>query len=858
MEPRVVYLRPIGETSDRERTSRLFGGRVPESEQFRRYFGRAVNAATIENALTAAHCGYLRDLVDLGKETLGVDGHLASVVGRRIRSVATLPVHFEPATGDGINDRTAETIARFVQAQWDYVPNPALVLTSITWGLYDGRSCQEKIWRELPAVVGSDSPKWGIGSIAWVHPRRLALGPQREIRIRDDVWSWGQFEPRGFDTSSAPEKFITFAPRLFNDYPEREGLLPRALYFPWFKRFTYRERLALMEVYGKPWRQIEVMPDAQVTPEDLDSARAHAEQLGGNAVGALGRGLRLVYDQPEKGAGEIHERLIQDIDDELSKLVLGVTRTTDAASDGLGGQQSRVHQDSEEMVFRSDCVAISDVLTEQFAVDLVRLNWGESMLAYAPRAVVVYQPPEDPRTAAEVTRVAVTVGPVRRDEAYKRLGFTVPSPDDDVIAQQQVSVGPFGQDVPVGPGANAPKLQIGVAITESITTVNELRSLLDPPMGPLKLPSGVDDPDGWLTITEFKSKRSAKGEAEGEDAAVDAPEADEADDARQRNAFIAATALRRAVHFSAQPETVNGTPEVLVDAGVREGSRQTGKWADALAASVEGVTEPGAAFEALTRAARGLSMSEFARVAERRIMHAVMLGAMDSAWEVAHDEDVALVEFSRRYRLSAEPDQRFVVRPFAEALKLFRERDIVTKDRFNQLTNAAKRRAFTIARMARTEMLAVAHAELSRQIETTESSLKAFRDKLEARLGAAGWTPANASHVETIFRTNIVGAHSAGRHAQMTEPAVMELRPVWEWVGVGDDRQRPNHAAAAGTVLPATHEFWTVAFPPAGYNCRCRVVSRGKAHLDRVTSVPSGVPDPGFTAGTPTLLSSDF
>lgn len=50
----------------------------------------------------------------------------------------------------------------------------------------------------------------------------------------------------------------------------------------------------------------------------------------------------------------------------------------------------------------------------------------------------------------------------------------------------------------------------------NVVTVNEARSRANPPLGNLKKPSSSeDDPDGFLTVAEFKAKRSAKGEATG-------------------------------------------------------------------------------------------------------------------------------------------------------------------------------------------------------------------------------------------------------------------------------------------------------------------------------------------------------
>lgn len=45
---------------------------------------------------------------------------------------------------------------------------------------------------------------------------------------------------------------------------------------------------------------------------------------------------------------------------------------------------------------------------------------------------------------------------------------------------------------------------------------------------------------------------------------------------------------------------------------------------------------------------------------------------------------------------------------------------------------------------------------------------------------------------------------------------------------VGDSNVRPDHAALEGVCLPVDDPFWTIAYPPNGWNCRCRVLRVAK------------------------------
>jgi hypothetical protein len=260
---------------------------------------------------------------------------------------------------------------------------------------------------------------------------------------------------------------------------------------------------------------------------------------------------------------------------------------------------------------------------------------------------------------------------------------------------------------------------------------------------------------------------------------------------------------------------------------------------------------------------------------EQAIIHGAMAGALDSLEEREREEPEPIKAYARARTILAKRDVPFTQQPFAAAIEAFSKRDIVPRATFDALSAAAKQKAFTVAGLATEELLGDAHAELDRQLKASPEhtykdpetgkwvykgpNLREFRKFAEKRLESAGWTPSNPSHVETIFRTNIASAYSTGRVAEMTQPAVLKLRPYWQIMGPDDDRKRPTHRKALGVVLPADHPFWRTAFPPFGYNCRERVVSRSQKWVDAhggVSSPPTGLPDPGFTSGTNQLLVS--
>jgi hypothetical protein len=197
--------------------------------------------------------------------------------------------------------------------------------------------------------------------------------------------------------------------------------------------------------------------------------------------------------------------------------------------------------------------------------------------------------------------------------------------------------------------------------------------------------------------------------------------------------------------------------------------------------------------------------------------------------------------------------------PREAAVEAWEARQILPRELFDKLSGAMKKRAFTFAGTAKKDMLDTVHAELTKRLKSGTLDLREFKKFAKERMESAGWTPSSPTHVETIFRTNVASAMAAGRVADQTQPAVMAALPFWQIIGVRkrteqrEARQRLTHWKASGIVLPANHEFWQKAYPPFGYSCRCRVVSRTAGYIRRnnlaIGPVPVGLPDPGFTSG---------
>lgn len=116
--------------------------------------------------------------------------------------------------------------------------------------------------------------------------------------------------------------------------------------------------------------------------------------------------------------------------------------------------------------------------------------------------------------------------------------------------------------------------------------------------------------------------------------------------------------------------------------------------------------------------------------------------------------------------------------------------------------------------------------------------------------------------LQTMARSEIAIAYSGGRQAALADPDVADMVWGYEYVTVGDDRVRPEHAGLDGVKLPKDDPQWHSIMPPNGYNCRCMTIEilsdeaprsavRPPAEFDfeyadgRTVTVKPG-PDPGW------------
>jgi len=127
------------------------------------------------------------------------------------------------------------------------------------------------------------------------------------------------------------------------------------------------------------------------------------------------------------------------------------------------------------------------------------------------------------------------------------------------------------------------------------------------------------------------------------------------------------------------------------------------------------------------------------------------------------------------------------------------------------------RHAFTLAHATDQVMLdkvkqAIA-AELAGQVGESTPDVQAILDTV-------GVSSRNPQYAEMVVRTNVMDAYNQGVAAELADPAMQEIFPVWRYEGIRDGRQGADHEPRFDRYYPNSATFHEVRGPRV-FNCRC-------------------------------------
>ena len=310
-------------------------------------------------------------------------------------------------------------------------------------------------------LVGDRSLKdlAGLGMRAWWCPYALVDVDRRRFRRVFDAatkahrWELWSLEREQYEPLTNPEHFVQC---VYNETEDSlgygRGLLDQIYQFQAQKSRTIQDCMAASERFGQGFLMASVenmrgpdgRPVAGADRSGTTVAQSWATELNKHRARNV-----LVHDARDEvklvtGFGEGWGLLMQMVDyfdTQMVTAVLGSNLPTGAES---GGSYALgiVQENSTEALIQADRIRISDEITRDLVGACWRYNYQELTAeglkgARMPKFRIVNQKREDPVDAVGTISTLLDAGiALRKDEVYRKAGFTVPLPEDEVIGEE--------------------------------------------------------------------------------------------------------------------------------------------------------------------------------------------------------------------------------------------------------------------------------------------------------------------------------------------------------------------------------------------------------------------------------------
>jgi phage gp29-like protein len=310
--------------------------------------------------LREADAGNLVRQMELFSEMEEKDAHLYSCLQTRKLAVAGSGWDVLPS-GDGPDSAEA---AAFIKDALNGMDNFEEALTDLLDAVGKGFSVSEIIWE----ITGGK-----------ILPVALKKRAQKRFTFMDED---GYSESPRLLTDTAPingvplipDKFVVHVYRAGADLPERGGLLRVLSWVCLFKNYALKDWVSFCEVFGMPLRLGVYSPAA--SKEDRDSLLDAVTNLGSDAAGIISESTRIEFIEAAKnGDGGPYNTLIEQMNKEISKAVLGQTLTTDVGTSGSYAA-GVVHQGVRMDIARADARALERAINRDLVRPLVKFNFG--------------------------------------------------------------------------------------------------------------------------------------------------------------------------------------------------------------------------------------------------------------------------------------------------------------------------------------------------------------------------------------------------------------------------------------------------------------------------------------------------
>jgi phage gp29-like protein len=451
----------------------------------------ADSGAVPSHILRSEAFGASGGIFELYEEMEEKDPHLFAILQTRKNGVLSCGRKIVAAS----ESRRDREIARFVEGVLGGIRNFDQSLLHILDALGKGFSVQEILWELREGQVR-------VRELKSRAPGRFVYDSQNRLCLRPLCHRGSESGDAGRAPLPLPErKFLVFTFGGRYDNPYGRGLCAHAYWICWMKKNNLKFWALFNEKFGAPTVVGKYGPGA--SEQDRRRLLEVIDSMQNDTGVAVPESIQLELLEARRGGNvSTYHEFARWCNDELSKLVLGATLTSDQGNGSGSFALAKVHEGVRNEYIESDARALEDAVNSQLVRWIVDFNFGPD--APAPRWVVDTTRADNLDREIQVDRQLVALGvALPRDYFYAKYKRPGPVGDEAVLCHDDQNL--FQYHLAYG-----------------IVTVNEARERLglpptewgERPVRPLSAPpqaeSGAEGAEDLGQDAEDEARRDAR------------------------------------------------------------------------------------------------------------------------------------------------------------------------------------------------------------------------------------------------------------------------------------------------------------------------------------------------------------
>lgn len=398
------------------------------------YPGDGLNPLRLAEILRAADHGEPVRYMELAETIEERDPHFLGVIGTRKRAVSQLDITVDAASEDAHDVMLADMVREWLK--------------------------RDELQLELFHMLDCISKGYSGTEIIWDTSERQYM--PTELKYRDPrIFRFNRLDlttPMILGNTGREEPLPAFK-FIFADIPAKSGLplrsgLARVAMWGWmFKAFTARDWAIFTQTYGQPLRVGKWQPGA--SDKDKDTLFRAVANIAGDCAAIIPDTMSIDFIESKSigASGDLFQKRVDHLDQQISKAVLGQTATTDAIAGGHAvGKEHRLVQEDIET---SDAMSLAAILNRDLIRPWIQLEHGPQKRY--PRLRIARAKTEDlDRLATAVDKMVRLGMEIEEAEVRSRFGFAQPKPGARLLKAVFPPATAPGAGDPLAPDPNRP------------------------------------------------------------------------------------------------------------------------------------------------------------------------------------------------------------------------------------------------------------------------------------------------------------------------------------------------------------------------------------------------------------------